>query len=115
LSKLFKGKAKGDLSVLGASRFILIHLFLSHWTTCLSPARWSNVRNSDKVRDWNFVRGSEFESQQSARTLREVPVDDQILTSLKKLDGPVLGFRCFVFCSFRMKIKGVENTRKFEV
>jgi hypothetical protein len=33
----------------------------------------------------------------------------------RKPDDLVLGSACFGFGSFRMKIKGVENMRKFEV
>jgi hypothetical protein len=34
------------------------------------------------------------------------------LSSLEKLDVPVLDFGCSSFYSFRMKIKKVENTKK---
>jgi hypothetical protein len=37
------------------------------------------------------------------------------LTSLEKLDGPVLGFRCSGFDNFRVKIEAKKNMRKFEV
>jgi hypothetical protein len=37
------------------------------------------------------------------------------MTSLKKPDSPILGSGCSNFDSFRVKIEGKENTRRFEV